>query len=168
MNLRNAAVVAALAIGVIVGGTACGSSDSGSTSVSFDPGMTSVVAALAVDRTAAELNVATAQKILRTVVNPATSEKAAAAEVDSTDTTVGADLHRYAVNADRGGYTPDVWAAKSVESTGKGTATVTFAVASPHAPAPVDMQYDFVRNHGRWKLTADAVDSLLASAGPHH
>ncbi|MFC7753971.1 DUF4878 domain-containing protein [Tsukamurella soli] len=130
--------------------------------------MASFEAPASADPAAETLDVPTAQQILRSVIDPASTAAHDATQVDSTDPAIGQKLHGFAVGAGQGGYTPDKWTVKSIAATGATTATATVAVASPHAPAPVDVTYTFVRVGGTWKLTQHAADALLAmSGGPH-
>lgn len=110
---------------------------------------------------------AAAQQILRTVLDPTTSPQVIADLVDSGNASVGQQLNGFARGAGQAGYTPDKFTVTGVRADGTDKAQATVAVASPHTPAPVSVQYGYVRVAGTWKLSSDAVTSLLGMAsGP--
>ncbi|WP_299571533.1 DUF4878 domain-containing protein [uncultured Williamsia sp.] len=110
---------------------------------------------------------AAAQQILRTVLDPTTSPQVTADLVDSGNASIGQQLNAFARGAGQAGYTPDKFTVTGVRADGTDKAQATVAVASPHTPAPVSVQYGYVRVAGTWKLSADAVTALLGMAsGP--
>ena len=110
---------------------------------------------------------AAAQQILRAVIDPTTSPTVIAQLVDSGDASIGQKLNGFARGAGQAGYTPDKFTVTGVRADGDDKAQATVAVASPHTPAPVSVQYGYVRVAGTWKLSSDAVTSLLGMAsGP--
>ncbi|MBE7159674.1 MAG: DUF4878 domain-containing protein [Williamsia herbipolensis] len=110
---------------------------------------------------------AAAQQILRTVLDPTTSPQVTADLVDSGNASIGQQLNAFARGAGQAGYTPDKFTVTGVRADGTDKAQATVAVASPHTPAPVSVQYGYVRVAGTWKLSSDAVTALLGMAsGP--
>lgn len=160
MNLRIAGAVSALAAVALFGAVGCSNSEEASDAPGTVP---SVVQTQTLD-------VAKAQEILRTIVNPDTSPEAAAALVDSDDPSWGQKLHGFAQGASRGGYTPDKFTVKSVAPKGADEAVAQVEVASPHAPAPVTVPYTFDLDNGTWKLSDESAEALIgmgAARSPH-
>lgn len=168
MQVRSTIAGIAIALATVAGVAACGSDDSSSSSASTTATATSGSAASSADQAApSDLDTAKAQQIVRTVIDPATSPEAAAALVDSTDPAIGQKLNGFAKGASAGGYTPDIFTVSSVSADGADKAKAAIAVASPHTPAPVTVTYGFSKVDGSWKLSSDAVTSLLGMAsGP--
>lgn len=116
----------------------------------------------------AGLDATKAQEILRKAVDPATPADQISTVVDTTDPGTEMAIIGYAKGSSAGGYTPDVYTVKAVASDGEGKATATVAVASPHAPEPVDIQLSYVKVGDTWKLSGDAVKTLSGlSRGGH-
>ncbi|GGF24909.1 DUF4878 domain-containing protein [Williamsia phyllosphaerae] len=166
MQVRSTIAGVAIALAAVAGVAACGSDDSSSSSASTSAASGS--AASSTEQAApSDLDTAKAQQIVRTVVDPATTPEAAAALVDSTDPAIGQKLNGFAKGASAGGYTPDIFTVSSVSADGADKAKAAIAVASPHTPAPVTVSYGFAKVDGSWKLSSDAVTSLLGMAsGP--
>ncbi|MGU3293534.1 DUF4878 domain-containing protein [Williamsia sp. M5A3_1d] len=169
MQIRRLAIGTVIAAAVVTGATACGGDDSSTTPASSvaasasSPGAASSSTAQA----PADLDAAAAQQILRTVVDPASSPEQVAGLVDSTDPAIGQQLNGFARGASAGGYTPSVFTVTSVAADGDDTATAKVAVASPHTPAPVSIDYGYTKSGGTWKLSSSAVTALLGMAsGP--
>ncbi|SIS15191.1 hypothetical protein [Williamsia sterculiae] len=164
---------AALCAAALTGAAACSDSDSGASSSSSAAGTTSAsssasAAESSVASAPADLDTAKAQQILRTVIDPNSTPETVAGLVDDNDPGIGQKLNGFAKGASQGGYTPDKFTVKSVEATDENNATVTVEVASPHAPQPVAVPYTFTKVEGAWKVSKDAVNSLLSMAnGPH-
>ncbi|MGJ0117688.1 DUF4878 domain-containing protein [Williamsia sp. MIQD14] len=169
MQIRRLAIGAVIAGVVVTGATACGSDDSTSTAASsVAAGASSTdTASSSTAQAPADLDAAAAQQILRTVVDPASSPEQVAGLVDSTDPTIGQKLNGFAKGASAGGYTPGVFSVTSVAADGTDAATAKVAVASPHTPAPVSIDYGYTKSGGTWKLSSSAVTALLGMAsGP--
>jgi type IV pilus biogenesis protein CpaD/CtpE len=160
MNLRIAGAVSALAAVALFGAVGCTNSEQASDATGTVP---SVVQTQTLDA-------AKAQEILRTIVNPDTTPEAAAALVDSSDTSWGEKLHDFAQSASRGGYTPDKFTVKSVAAQGADKAVAQVEVASPHTPAPVTVPYTFDLVDGSWKLSAESAEALvgMGASRSHH
>ncbi|MCF8586979.1 DUF4878 domain-containing protein [Gordonia liuliyuniae] len=150
--------VVALAAGAAIALTGCSSDDD----TAADSTATSSTSA----EQSAELDNAQAQTILRTAVDPATPEADLDAIVEITNPGVKAALVGYAKGSSKAGYTPDIYTVKSVKVDGD-KATAAVAVKSPHAPAPVDMDFAYVNVDGTWKLSATAVQDLASQMSGH-
>ncbi|MCF8607265.1 DUF4878 domain-containing protein [Gordonia sp. HY442] len=156
--------VVALAAGAAIALTGCSADDDTATDSTA-----SASTSAAADQPAgesAELSNAQAQDILRKAVDPATPEADLDGIVEITNPGVKAALVGYAKGSSKAGYTPDIYTVKSVKVDGD-KATATVAVASPHAPAPVDMDFPYVKADGSWKLSADAVQALASQMTGH-
>lgn len=132
-------------------------------------GIAAAAPAQQVPAPAGALDAGQAQYILRSVVDPRTPVAQAAAEIDSTDPSVGPKIHAFAVSAYGAGYTPDVFTVVSVTPAGPNLDNTDTEVRSPHFPVPVPFPMSFVRTGGVWKLTADSANKLIGmTGGPHH
>ncbi|MCF8609824.1 DUF4878 domain-containing protein [Gordonia sp. HY285] len=154
--------VVALAAGAAIALTGCSSDDD---TAADSTAMSSTSAEQSAGQSA-ELDNAQAQTILRTAVDPATPEADLDAIVEITNPGVKAALVGYAKGSSKAGYTPDIYTVKSVKVDGD-KATATVAVKSPHAPAPVDMDFAYVNVDGTWKLSATAVQDLASQMSGH-
>ena len=170
-NLRRPVyAVAALAAGAAIALTGCSDSsdDTETSTVASAPSAAPSAApgSPAPDASAAAvegLDVATAQEIFRAAVNPDTPAEELGRYVDAEGPALDG-LANFNKGAAQGGYTPDIYTVKSVAPGAESDeATVTVSVASPHAPAPVDVPYEFVNEDGSWKLSDDAVTSIMRS-----
>ncbi len=171
MQVRSTIAGVAIALATVAGVAACGSDDSSSSSASTTAvaasGSSGSSGSSAEQAAPSDLDTAKAQQIVRTVIDPATTPEAVAALVDSTDPAIGQKLNGFAKGASAGGYTPDIFTVSSVAADGADKAKAAIAVASPHTPAPVTVTYGFSKVDGSWKLSSDAVTSLLGMAsGP--
>lgn len=167
MQVRSTIAGVAIALAAVAGVAACGSDDSSSSSASSTAASGSGSGSSTEQAAPSDLDTAQAQQIVRTVIDPATTPEAAAALVDSTDPAIGQKLNGFAKGASAGGYTPDIFTVSSVSADGADKAKAAIAVASPHTPAPVTVSYGFSKVDGSWKLSSDAVTSLLGMAsGP--
>ncbi|MBE7161217.1 MAG: DUF4878 domain-containing protein [Williamsia herbipolensis] len=168
VSRRRARVAAIAAAGLLLAAPVAACADDSSSS-SASPSTSSTAAGPAsgdVDAPAG-LDSAAAQQILRTVLDPTTSPQVIADLVDSGNATIGQQLNGFARGAGQAGYTPDKFTVTGVRADGSDKAQATVAVASPHTPAPVSVQYGYVRVAGKWKLSSDAVGALLGMAsGP--
>jgi hypothetical protein len=167
VSRRRARLVAVAAAGLLLAAPIAACSDSSSPS---SPATSSSIAAGPVSGDVdapSGFDSAAAQQILRTVLDPTTSPQVTADLVDSGDASVGTKLAAFARGAGQAGYTPDKFTVTGVRADGTDKAQATVAVASPHTPAPVSVQYAYVRVAGSWKLSSDAVTALLGMAsGP--
>ncbi len=149
--------VAALAAGAAIALTGCSSNDDGNDSQAS----TSASA-----EQSAELTVAQAQTTLRKALDQNTPEAELSSVVQFTDDGVKTALVEYNKTAARAGYTPDIYTVKSVKEDGD-KATAVVALKSPHAPAPIDMNFAFVKTDGTWKLSSDSVTMLKSMMKQH-
>ncbi|GAA2065784.1 DUF4878 domain-containing protein [Williamsia deligens] len=165
---RRARLVAVAAAGLLVALPVAACSDDSSSTAAGSSSASQAAGPASGDADApAGLDSAAAQQILRTVLDPTTSPQVIAGLVDSGDATVGTTLNGFARGAAQGGYTPDKFTVTGVRADGTDKAQATVSVASPHTPAPVSVQYGYTRVAGAWKLSSDAVQSLLGMAsGP--
>ncbi|MDY6808066.1 MAG: DUF4878 domain-containing protein [Actinomycetota bacterium] len=108
-----------------------------------------------------------AQNTLRTAVDPASTTEELEGAIDTNNPETISAFQAYAESSNAAGYTPDVYTVTDVNEQGQSTAVATVSVASPHAPAPVDIQLDYVRVGTNWKLSADAVDTLTSMGDQH-
>ena len=179
MQVRKVVAAAALTGALACGIAACGDDDNSSASDLGASASKAVNAASSAvsngyDRASSAVVQATtlstddAQKILRTVVDPNTSAEDAAKQVDSSDASMGQQLHGFAQGASQGGYTPEAFTVTKVTANGTDKATADVSVKSPHAPQPVTVQYGYTKVDGDWKLSEDAAKSLLSMAGGPH
>lgn len=113
------------------------------------------------------LDNAEAQNIFRKAVDPATSDADLEKVVDLSNPVTKAAIQGYAKGASAAGYGPEIYTVRSVQSDGDDKATVTVAVASPHAPQPIDMQFTYVKVNGDWKLSGDAITQLTSMMTQH-
>ncbi|GAC56440.1 hypothetical protein GOHSU_06_00520 [Gordonia hirsuta DSM 44140 = NBRC 16056] len=161
---------AALAAGAAIALTGC-SSDDTKEAVSSAASSATEAASSAADSAQAAvqgLDVSKAQEIVRTAVDPDTPSDQIGDVVDVSTPGTEQAITGFAKGASRAGYTPDIFTVKSVKSTdkvdGNDAATVTVAVASPHAPDPIDLDLVYVKVGDDWKLSADAVTQLSSMA----
>lgn len=172
MNIRKnrpAVAIAGLAAAAALVLTACGDDDSAGDAAD---NATSVVGSAITEASEAVdggvdavtgLSNSDAQDILRTAVNPDTPADEIPNVVDTSNPATQAAIVGYAEGSSRAGYTPDIYEVKDVEEDGD-SATVSVAVDSPHAPAPIDVDLQYVKVDGDWKLSADAVEQLAGMA----
>ncbi|MFT3716982.1 MAG: DUF4878 domain-containing protein [Gordonia sp. (in: high G+C Gram-positive bacteria)] len=173
-NLRRPVyAVAALAAGAAVALTGCSSTndtaDKATSAVASaaDQATSAVASATSQAQAAVEgLDNATAQQIFRAAVDPNTPADQLGRYVDVEGDALDG-LANFNKGAAQGGYTPEVYTVKSVAADGADKATVTVSVASPHAPAPVDMPFEFVNKNGSWLLSSDAVTALMSQGSAH-
>ncbi|MGZ8176729.1 DUF4878 domain-containing protein [Williamsia sp. SKLECPSW1] len=168
LGAGRARLVAAAAVGLLLALPIAACSDDSSSTTAASSSSAAAAGPATGDVDAPQgLDSAAAQQILRTVLDPTTSPQVIADLVDSGDATIGQKLNGFARGAGQAGYTPDKFTVTGVRADGSDKAQATVAVASPHTPAPVSVQYGFVRVAGTWKLSSDAVTSLLGMAsGP--
>ncbi|MGO3326359.1 DUF4878 domain-containing protein [Gordonia sp. (in: high G+C Gram-positive bacteria)] len=165
--------VVALAAGAAIALTGCSSDDDTSADSTASASTSAEATSASADQStgesageSAELSNAQAQDILRKAVDPATPEADLDGIVEITNPGVKAALVGYAKGSSKAGYTPDIYTVKSVKVDGE-KATATVAVKSPHAPAPVDMDFAYVNVDGTWKLSAKAVEDLASQMTSH-
>ncbi|GED99913.1 hypothetical protein nbrc107696_03600 [Gordonia spumicola] len=152
----------ALAAGAAIALTGCSSDDSSDSATST----TAAESAASGTQAASELTVEQAQTTLRKALDSATPEAELDGVVQFTDPTVKTSLVEYNKAAAKGGYTPDIYTVKSVKVDGDKAAAVV-AVKSPHAPAAIDMTFNFVKVDGTWKVASDAVTQLTSMMTQH-
>lgn len=168
MKLRKSVAAAALAGAAIFTVAGCSSSDDSSASTSATSA--SSVAESAVESTAtapAGLDAAQAQTILRKALDTKTSSDELDSVVDASNPATKPALQAYAKGASAAGYGPEVYTVKSVAADGTDKANAVVAVASPHAPQPVEITLAFVKADGSWKLSGSAITQLGSMMGQH-
>lgn len=151
---------AAVAVVVLAGLAGCGSSRN--TSAPSTALTTVAPNTAAPTSVTATLTVGQAQQVLRSVVDPATPVSQLSSLVDTTDAQIFTGLNTFAKAATQAGYTPGVFTVESVSPGGRGAATATVDVASPHAPQPVAVTYGYQDVDGTWKLSEVAAKALIA------
>lgn len=172
MNIRKSVAGAAL-IGLAVFGVAACSDDNDSDSSATTTSAGAEAAAESSNSTddavgtAPELEVGAAQDVVVGVLSTGTDPATYTDLVDSDDPAIAGQITGLAHGFSAAGYTPDKFTVTEVTSDGENTATATVEVASPHTPEPVAMPLGFVYVDGTWKLTTDAINSLVSMGGSH-
>ncbi|MBM7277038.1 DUF4878 domain-containing protein [Gordonia rubripertincta] len=172
MKIRKSVAALALAGSALFVATACSSEDVDeatskvSTAVESAASEVSTAAGDAIDEVTG-LSDSKAQDILRKAVDPATPADEIDTVVDTSDPATKAAVIAFAKGSSAAGYTPEVYTVKDVSKDGDKQAVATVSVASPHAPAPVDIKLTYVDADGGWKLSADAVTQLAGMATDH-
>ncbi|WP_020109918.1 hypothetical protein [Nocardia sp. 348MFTsu5.1] len=171
MNIRKSVAGAALIGLTVFGVTACSddndSDSSATTSAVADASEGASTGNEEATGTAPELEVGAAQDVVVGVLSPDTDPATYADLVDSDDPAIAGQITGLAHGFSAAGYTPDKFTVTEVTSDGENTATATVEVASPHTPEPVAMPLGFVYVDGTWKLTTDAINSLVSMGGSH-
>ncbi|NDK89694.1 DUF4878 domain-containing protein [Gordonia desulfuricans] len=161
MTLRKSVAAALLAGAAVFSVAACSSDDdTTSTTTTSASASASAEASTSGEAQATDLDVASAQTILRTALNPDTSSEQLDTVVDTSNPATKPALQAYNKGASAAGYGPEVYEVKTVKADGD-KATVTVAVTSPHAPDhPVDLDLTYVNIDGTWKLSGSVVEQL--------
>lgn len=156
MKFRSAVAALAVAAVALVGVAACSDSKKGDNSSSASSSAArSVSATLTTDE---------ATKLIRIVLDPKTSTTDKGNAIDS-PVGMGTAAEGVANGFTQAGYTPDLFTATKVESTGDNKATATINVKGPHGTADLPVNYVYVK--GSWKLSADVLAALQQAAGGH-
>jgi ABC-type transporter MlaC component len=166
MNIRKSVAGAAL-VGLAVFGVAACSDDSdsdsaASTTSSAAADTSAQTSGAQTSESAATLESAKAQEILRAVLSPETPPADSAKLVDSTDPAIGGQIAGLSRGFTAAGYTPDKFTVTTITVNSPNNATANVEVASPHTPQPVAMPIAYVYSGGEWKLAASSITDLIS------